>query len=541
MTKGRYYKPVISGASRPLPGEEIPNVVNFTLYFVSIPILGMAPMTKKRVNRSNEGHVSKRQKINPDAARSETVSLDQLQWKDVPFPERFDDAEGFLGLEEISDVEVSRDEKVGRVAYKIASKKVDKPAIGNKSAVTKGDRLPVATPSIQDDSEDDWEGFAESPQETQKLMNNIDPISTRKKKSKIPPRVSEDGRQNRSAEGARQGQFESLRDLEEYDGDVSKWEELNLSEETMAALARMNFWRPTPVQRAAIPEIRNGHDVIGKASTGSGKTLAFGIPIFEFHLQNNRSRANTNRASVKDESRSPIALIISPTRELAHQLSDHLSDLCGMADGPAIATLTGGLSVHKQQRLLTRADIIIGTPGRIWELMSGDAELSKKLQTIEFLVLDEADRLLSEGHFKELTEILNALDRSIGDGGAEGVDESESRSRTRRQNLVFSATFQKDLQQKLAGRSKQSGNELMSQSESMEYLLKKIDFREEKPKFIDINPISQMAENLTEGIVECAGLEKVENSEECYSSCAKILQRIPTSIHYSSITQGLVY
>ncbi|KAK5003819.1 ATP-dependent RNA helicase [Elasticomyces elasticus] len=138
--------------------------------------------------------------------------------------------------------------------------------------------------------------------------------------------------------------------------------------------------------------------------------------------------------------------------------------------------------------------------------MSTGQGLIERLKKIQFLVVDEADRLLSEGHFKEVEEILNALDRE--DDRADAGDEhAEKEPQRQRQTLVFSATFHKGLQQKLAGKSSYSAS-LMDSKESMEYLLKKLNFREDKPKFIDVNPVSQMASGLKEGLVECAGEEK---------------------------------
>jgi ATP-dependent RNA helicase DDX24/MAK5 len=182
-------------------------------------------------------------------------------------------------------------------------------------------------------------------------------------------------------------------------------------------------------------------------------------------------------------------------------LTEHITTLCkGLSNAPYVAAVTGGLSVQKQQRQLSKADIVIGTPGRLWEVMSGSRELTASLREIKFLVIDEADRLLTEGHFKEAEEILGALDRQ------EDPNEDEVETLSSRQTLVFSATFHKGLQQKLVGKGKQG---LMDESESMEYLLKKLNFREDNPKFVDVNPISQMAEKLKEGMVECAGTEKV--------------------------------
>jgi ATP-dependent RNA helicase DDX24/MAK5 len=293
--------------------------------------------------------------------------------------------------------------------------------------------------------------------------------------------------------------FQALEeDNDDNDGiDVSAWSELDLSGNVLSALSKLGFPKPTPIQSAAIPEILAGHDVVGKASTGSGKTLAFAIPIIESWLQIYGEMDEDDEKTA----RPPTALILSPTRELAHQLTEHITALCkGMDRSPWVAAVTGGLSVQKQQRQLAKADIIIGTPGRLWEVMSSSIELSASLKKIKFLVIDEADRLLTEGHFKEADEILTALDRR------QDAQEGDDDKIPTRQTLIFSATFHKGLQQKLAGKGKQG---LMDDNESMEYLLKKLNFREDKPKFVDVNPVSQMAEGLKEGLVECAGTEKV--------------------------------
>ena len=276
------------------------------------------------------------------------------------------------------------------------------------------------------------------------------------------------------------------------------------------SLARLKFSNPTPIQKSAIPEILKGHDVVGKASTGSGKTLAFGIPILEYHLSRLPS-PHVDRAKGSQRQSPPIALIISPTRELAHQLSAHLEDLCSsiMTSGPSIVTLTGGLSLQKQQRLLAKADIIVGTPGRLWEVIGESQGLLHWLTQIKFLVVDEADRLLSEGHFKEAEQILEILDREYEDANRKESDEDHKPSGDiQRQMLVFSATFERDLQQKLAGKDKNVWRGDREKQESMEYLLHKLKFREERPKFIDVDSTSQMASGLKEGILECTGLEK---------------------------------
>ena len=276
-------------------------------------------------------------------------------------------------------------------------------------------------------------------------------------------------------------------------------------------MAKLKFPRPTPIQASTIPEIRNGHDVVGKAVTGSGKTLAFGIPIVEYFLEMTAEETQETMTRPSERKNPPLAMILSPTRELAHQLSTHLSDLCagfGSA-GPRIATLTGGLSLLKQKRLLETADIIIGTPGRLWDVINSTPGLLGWLKMLKFLVLDEADRLLSEGHFKEVEEILNSIDKEEVNGDEANENEARvSAAKSSRQTLVFSATFQQDLHRKLAGKGKLFENKAIGRQESLEYLLKKLKFREERPKFIDVDPLSQMAPSLREGLVECAALEK---------------------------------
>ena len=311
----------------------------------------------------------------------------------------------------------------------------------------------------------------------------------------------------------------------EDETDMSAWMPLNLSTRLLSSIARLKFEKPTTIQEKSIPEIMNGHDVIGKAATGSGKTLAFGIPIVETWLsQADKRKKAGSETGIKE----PVALILSPTRELAHQITDHLKQLCaGLPEAPYVCSVTGGLSVLKQQRQLQKADIIVGTPGRMWEIASTSNAVLKALRGIQFLVVDEADRLLKDGHFKEAEEILEALDRAPateeneeGESSDEEEEEEDDQEKTAastgRQTLVFSATFNKNLQQKLAGKGRFNLN---SDAESLEYLLKKLNFREERPKFIDANPISQMAEKLREGLIMCGDMEK-----DLYLYAALLLQ-----------------
>ena len=460
----------------------------------------LADMVAKPEPRAHK-KILKRKRGNADGNPKEirNRSIEQLPWKEVPFPERFDDAEGFFGLEEISDVEVERDESSKQVRYKLNennSLNEGKPRKATKKQPTVAQKSTIRDATLANDEE--WTGFQESGNESE------DSRDAKVLKSK-PDEKS-------LSHASMPSRFETLERLDDDTNgvDVSAWHVLKLSEESLSSLSRLHFSNPTPIQESAIPHIMHGHDLIGKASTGSGKTLAFAIPIYESFLKRGHSMEHTHA----DKKVSPLAMIIAPTRELAHQLSDHIANLCGTATAMSLVTLTGGLSMQKQQRLLPGADIIIGTPGRIWEMMSQSSDLVRALQNLDFLVLDEADRLLSEGHFKELSEILDALEPKAKTEGEERVDAETQKGHAHRQTLVFSATFQKDLQRKLAGRSKHRESTALDQQESMDYLLQKLSFRESKPKYIDVNPASQMADRLNEGILECAALEKVRFRRE---------------------------
>ena len=409
-----------------------------------------------------------------DAQNSTMVRGDALKWKRLPLPDRLDDAEGFYDLEEIDDVEVVRDEK-NHVMFK-----------------AKED----ATGKAEHDGEhdEDWNGFDDEEADgvvpdASMLTDGNDsvPKSARVNHVKSILKSSHVDPEN--------GPFDVLSNHESSEHtDVSAWSDLGLNDEMLSAVSSLGFARPTAIQTSALPPILEGLDVIGKAVTGSGKTLVFGIPILQ------KWSAPSMIKGI------PTALILAPTRELAHQLSEHLTRLAeGMSEQPRIVRVTGGLSILKQQRQLERADIIVATPGRLWEVINDSQGLIERLKQIKFLVVDEADRLLTEGHFKEVEDILQTLDREVIDNNAK--DEAEPRN-PNRQVLVFSATFHKGLHQKLAGRLKAtSATNLLSNQQSLAYLLQKLPFRS-KPVFLDANPISQMSEHLDESIIESPAMEK---------------------------------
>lgn len=444
------------------------------------------------------------------ASRSErTLAAHALPWKTVDIPEMFDDAEGFYGLEEVTGVEVVRN---GNTVKFVAAADQDsanesddfegfddEPPVSPENDNHNGHAPVESTPEPEAKPDPESRPNKDTSREQGKKDQKEGKKTKQKQKQKQRPETKEDPELESNVFTAAGNA--SAGDVE--DVDMSAWVPLDLSPRMVSSLARLRFTKPSDIQRAAIPKVLAGHDVIGKASTGSGKTLAFAIPIVEDWLVKHEN------GSEKSGVKSPIALIMSPTRELAHQLTNHIKALCeGLPTAPYVCSVTGGLSVQKQQRQLEKADIVVGTPGRLWEVLSSSKALLAAFKQISYLVVDEADRLLTEGHFKEAEEILQAIDR------IEADEDDEEPELFPRQTLVFSATFNKGLQQKLAGKaSKGKGKfDLMSDEQSMELLLKKLNFREEKPKFVDVNPVSQMAQGLKEGLVECGAMEKVWRS-----------------------------
>ena len=169
-----------------------------------------------------------------------------------------------------------------------------------------------------------------------------------------------------------------------------KFSDLGLSAESLAAIAAKGFETPSPIQRLAIPVLlQETCDIIGQAQTGTGKTAAFGLPILE---------------QLDVEARLPQALILAPTRELALQVTDELGSLRG-SKALQLLTVYGGQSISEQQRRLRRgAHIVVGTPGRILDLLRrGDLHLEE----VKWVVLDEADEMLNMGFIEDVEEILS--------------------------------------------------------------------------------------------------------------------------------------
>jgi ATP-dependent RNA helicase RhlE len=184
---------------------------------------------------------------------------------------------------------------------------------------------------------------------------------------------------------------------------------LDLIRPIRQALHEEGFETPTPIQREAIPLLLASHDLMGCAQTGSGKTAAFTLPILQ-------TLAKSQRNPIP---RSPRALVLAPTRELAAQISSSIASF-GRHLRLRQAVVYGGVSKRSQVAELARGvDVLVATPGRLLDLMGDGAVL---LRMVEIMVLDEADRMLDMGFIPDVKRIVASLP-------------------TRRQTMLFSATL----------------------------------------------------------------------------------------------------
>ncbi|NXO51550.1 DDX24 helicase, partial [Aramus guarauna] len=341
----------------------------------------------------------------------------------------------------------------------------------------------------------------------------------------------------------------------DHKADVSAWKNLFVPEPVLQALSYLGFSAPTPIQALALPSaIRDNMDVLGAAETGSGKTLAFAIPMIHSVLQWQKSNSSTTRNdSVSKEShqhhdetrwenedeaeklihqqvedsgdeddasfttgcvkvlenfefdcsdethtvsshkkRPLLGLVLTPTRELAVQVKHHI-DAVAKFTGIKTAILVGGMAAQKQERVLNRKpEIVIATPGRLWELVKERHPHLSNLRQLRCLVIDEADRMVEKGHFLELSQLLELL--------------NDSQYNPQRQTFVFSATLTLVHQTPTRVLQKKHAKK-MDKKTKLELLMEKVGIKG-KPKVIDLTRKEATVETLTETRIHCNTNEK---------------------------------
>ncbi|PWN43806.1 P-loop containing nucleoside triphosphate hydrolase protein [Ceraceosorus guamensis] len=310
------------------------------------------------------------------------------------------------------------------------------------------------------------------------------------------------------------------------------WSTLPLHPKLAMGLHTLKFLSPTAIQKETLEiSLRESQlrDVIGIAQTGSGKTLAYALPVLQWVLKVREDESARKQVEGKEadsieegDVKGLAALIMCPTRELALQVSAHIRALvsaCGVAacatkkplPFASLATLTGGMSEEKQRRLLNvgenGADIVVATPGRLWDMCSNDDELTMRIKKTKFLVVDEADRMIEAGHFREMEHILGLVRRPNVDH--DEASDTRSDSREDMQTFIFSATLSKELQRNLSRKHKAGkARRRQEASSTMEDLLSLIDFRDEDPHIVDLSSSRRIAKEIREAKVECLGAEK---------------------------------
>ena len=191
---------------------------------------------------------------------------------------------------------------------------------------------------------------------------------------------------------------------------MTAFEGFGIGKSVLKALDEIGFTTPTPIQEQAIPVIKSGKDVLGIAQTGTGKTAAYIIPLL--------------MKLVKAEGKDPRAIVLVPTRELAIQVGEDIAELSQYTD-IRHAAVYGGIGWTKHAALLEPGvDILVATPGRLWDLYRAGAFGMKSIKT---LVVDEADRMLDMGFMPQLNKLFEVIP-------------------PRRQNLLFSATFSESIE-----------------------------------------------------------------------------------------------
>ncbi|KAI9476623.1 P-loop containing nucleoside triphosphate hydrolase protein [Zychaea mexicana] len=504
-------------------------------------------------NNNNNATVaaSKKRKVEPEIEYEDLNNLDSWDWSEVPTSSMVtDDLGGFLCLEEIDDVHVEYegDDTTGKVAkfkrVKKADRKTGKRAqpempLGvedmkdfydvdtfdeklaaedqknrteaNDDDEPMSDEQPMEEDNENDDQavgaavdgNDEEEKEEEKPKEKpakkdkarDKKMKKLEQL--KKQMEQLEASLADEDKEKQPAKESKKNNRPSVEDIDKS-VDVSAWKSLKLIKPIMNALKYNKFTAPTPIQQETLPLALAGRNVIGAAETGSGKTLAFGIPIVQ-HVAKSQERSGDL-----------AGLILTPTRELAIQVKEHIEKVGVFAD-IKVAVIVGGMSIQKQQRMLkNKPDIIVATPGRLWEVFSGSETFMDMLKHIKYLVLDEADRMLEKGRFEELTNILDILSNKKQDT-TDWPEESEG-SKTRvvkrdlesYQTFVFTATLGKDIRYNIKSRKK-VGKKAPG---SMEDLLERLELIDKDPAIVDITTEGVVASRLVEAKIECLKNEK---------------------------------
>ncbi|GAB1870027.1 ATP-dependent RNA helicase [Camponotus japonicus] len=448
--------------------------------------------------------------------------INDSEWKPVTLEGTLvsNGIEGLIGIEELTDYNLERNSKRGKIiTTEVKSAKKKESAAKRKCL-------------------DEWK---------EANIDNVEPSVKKLKVKKAKTKKSDEKIRSDLKTINTQIDFDNEDDLS-YDTNDSKnlekinveaWSSMGVPTSVIKALADQNFHSPTAIQAQTLPAaILGRRDILGAAETGSGKTLAFGIPIIKgildlkkqqlemsmseestkhknkgssseieardntdsenedisesencVHVVNNIKLDNCQNISIK-----PLyALILTPTRELAIQIKNHLTQAAKYTD-IKIAVILGGMAAVKQERILNKGpEIVIATPGRLWELIQEGNSHLNQIDSIRYLAIDETDRMMEKGHFQELYDLLEKMN-------------ANPVKLEKRQTFVFSATLTMvhdipDYLQRKKKRYVRSKIYKLTPGQKLQKIIQLLKIK--NPKVVDLTKESGMADNLTECRIAC--------------------------------------
>ncbi|TIB84161.1 P-loop containing nucleoside triphosphate hydrolase protein [Wallemia mellicola] len=395
-----------------------------------------------------------------------------LSWKKVDH--KFADAEGdgWMGLEEIDGVDVDFEEGHS----------------GERIVKLRSVQNVVDVPFEEDEEPDDAQDTQPEKKKSRKELKKAEKRDAAKKKRASAKQAKREvDEAKKPKEPAPEPEFDVTK-LPEWSAD-----NLSIAKDLPSALLRSlhenSIVTPTPIQKESLKASMIRKDVIVEGE----------IP-----------------------EESLAALVLCPTRELALQVAGELKKFAPRVQDISrrvnVATVVGGMSIQKQKRQLQYANIVVATPGRLWEVLLDDGTLAKRAIRSQFLVIDEADRMIEAGHFEEMDKILRMTQRTSKSSTAAFQDEFESTeiglpeevpATDDMQTMVFSATLSKDLQQNLKRKRKAgSGKKKQEVKSSLDDLLMRLDFRDLEPSIIDLSPVNKVVSTLEEARVDCLSTDK---------------------------------
>uniref|UniRef100_A0A0K8T2W3 ATP-dependent RNA helicase n=1 Tax=Lygus hesperus TaxID=30085 RepID=A0A0K8T2W3_LYGHE len=440
-------------------------------------------------------------------------SLDNAEWKPVTIEGGFTDLDGLVGIEELVgySVETEKRKAVKRKNLEEVESLTDDDKLKKKKKKNRKKSSKTKLKSPHD-------GF-----HIEKTAKREDEVGkfVRKPASDSSSDDEDDPTNEEEADSGDNGEVEE--EVGNVDtADLLPWTNICVPDELSRPLVEMGFHSPTEIQRLCIPAaIKGRRDILGAAETGSGKTLAFGLPMIYGVMKNlsiptedpsNDGEGSEFESDAEDDKDMGLVkvqnlgmerhtegesrlygLVVTPTRELAIQIKEHLA--AAIKYTPVkVAVIVGGMSIDKQTRLLKKKPhIVVGTPGRLWELIStGDPHLST-VRHIKFLAIDETDRMIERDHYPELRSLLECIN----------MDEETA---GKRQNFVFSATLTltHEAPQYLKKKRKKSKN--LTAEHKLNNLIALIGMK--NYKIVDVTQKTGVAQKLKEAKISCTFDEK---------------------------------